>query len=303
MREGAGQTAGASLRIRRVRKQGEWTGVHSDRPIGVFDSGIGGLSVAAAIAEALPSEQIYYFGDTARCPYGDRTPTEVAQFSTQVFEFLRLLDIKLFVIACNTATAVALTMLRDRAEEMPVLGVIEPGARAAVRNTAAHRIGVIGTAVTVGSGAYANEIRRHDASAQVQSVACPAFVPLVEAGELDGDHVERVVQSSLSDLVQGCVDTLILGCTHYPLLAAPIQRAMGDKVRLISSAAETAAEVAGVLKHRGLLRVPDRVLTRPTHRYFATGSGASMAQAIQRWPVLVDHAKVEEVDLGALVPG
>ncbi|OFW75053.1 MAG: glutamate racemase, partial [Alicyclobacillus sp. RIFOXYA1_FULL_53_8] len=223
-------------------REESWGTVEDVRPIGVFDSGIGGLTVAAAISRELPNEQIYYFGDTARCPYGDRDPEEVVQYSIQVLDFLYEQGVKMLVVACNTATAAALPILVER-YDVPVLGVIQPGARAATTISGHGKIGVIGTAVTVRSGAYEWAVKEVDNSADVISLACPAFVPLVERGDLQGPEVESIVRESLETLVAQSVDTLILGCTHYPLLQDTIQLVMGSRVRLISSAEETAREV------------------------------------------------------------
>jgi glutamate racemase len=268
----------------------------SDRPIAVFDSGIGGLTVASAIAEELPNEQIFYFGDTARCPYGDRPPAEVREFSLQIYDFLRALDVKLLVVACNTATAAALPDLVARSD-IPVIGVIGPGARAAVKATSKRRrrVGVIGTAVTIASGAYAEAIHELDPQVDVLSLACPRFVPLVEAGRWDGPDVERVIRETLLPLSICDIDTLILGCTHYPLLQAPIARVMGPSVQLISSAAETAKEVQRVLDSSGLLRQDD---TPPRHRFYTTGDGERMRIAVTNWLSL----DAEDVDLFTVDP-
>ncbi|MBX5437845.1 MAG: glutamate racemase [Alicyclobacillaceae bacterium] len=259
--------------------------VRSDQPIGVFDSGIGGLTVAAAIAEALPNERIFYFGDTARCPYGDRSVDEVVSFSRQVLDFLYALGVKMLVVACNTATAAALPALRSR-YPVPVLGVVEPGARAAVAASSRGRIGVIGTAVTIRSGAYEQSIKNIMPDAQVWSLACPSLVPLVERGEWSGQAVEEEVRRALAPLRWVDLDTLILGCTHYPLLQGVIQRAMGNGVRLISSAEETSREVGRVLASLCLLR---RATEPPVHRLFTSGDPERMAVAAQRW-LSVHHA-------------
>lgn len=247
--------------------------------IGIFDSGIGGLTVARAVHEAIPNARLIYFGDTARCPYGDRSPAEVRTFVLQIARLLSNFRVDLMVVACNTATAVALDDLRQRCN-VPVLGVIEPGARAAVRSGAA-RIGVIGTVVTIASGAYEQAIHRIAPEAQVFGRACPAFVPLVEQGKLDGPDVEQIVRESLAPLLDAGVEALILGCTHYPLLQSVIQRVAGPHVRVISSAAETAAEVAArCYEGFGTSRAS---LARPWHLFMTSGAPERMRHALRDW--------------------
>jgi glutamate racemase len=259
--------------------QGAVKYVSNQLPIGVFDSGVGGLTVASAIKAELPNETITYFGDTARCPYGDKTPEQVLEYSTEICDFLVQRGVKMLVVACNTATAVALPALQQR-YHVPVLGVVRPGARAAVRATETMRIGVIGTAVTVKSGVYERAIKSLLPKAEVYSLACPEFVPLVERGETSGKHVERIVQERLLPLQKRDIDTLILGCTHYPHLESVIQRAVGDHVRLISSAYETAREVKAVLSDQAW--TADR--TEPAvDQYFTSGDGVRMEQALQKW--------------------
>lgn len=251
----------------------------NDKPIGVFDSGIGGLTVAAAISRELPKEQILYFGDTARCPYGDRKPEEVQEFSIQVLDFLYEQGVKILVVACNTATAVALPVLEKR-YDVPVLGVVRPGARAATKHPNHGKIGVIGTAVTIQSRAYSRAIETMDMDANVYSLACPAFVPLVEQGQWSGPDVEQVVASTLAPLMAESVDTLILGCTHYPLLQSTIQRVMGERVTLISSAEETAREVKMMLVQSGQLSSADHHFN---NQYFTSGDGSKLRLALQEW--------------------
>ncbi len=255
--------------------------MQAESPIGVFDSGVGGLTVASAIREALPDEVIYYFGDTARCPYGDKTPKQVVQYSIEICDFLMGQGVKMIVIACNTATSAALPVLSER-YTIPVIGVIQPGARAAVRGESWERIGVIGTAVTIASGAYEREIRRLHRQAEVFSYACPTFVPLVEQGTFTGPMVEKVVAASLAPLQVKQVDTLILGCTHYPLLQQVIQHTMGSRVRLISSATETAIEVKEQLQTTDLTRC-HQPQQKPLHRFFTSGDATRMKIALCQW--------------------
>ena len=224
------------------------------RPIGVIDSGVGGLTVAKEIMRQLPNEQIIYLGDTARCPYGPRPPEEVKRFTWQMTQFLLEKEIKMLVIACNTATAVVLEEISEELS-IPVLGVIHPGARAAIKATKNHRIGVIGTVGTVKSAAYEKALKQINKRTKVTSLACPKFVPLVESGEYEGSVAKKIVAETLHPLKNKGLDTLILGCTHYPLLEHLIQNVMGYGVKVISSGEETASEVSTILFHSGLLNI------------------------------------------------
>jgi glutamate racemase len=221
-------------------------------PLGVFDSGIGGLTVAHALFECLPQESVIYFGDTARVPYGPKSPETVRRYSGEILDFLIRRGVKMVVVACNTSTAHALEFLRQRSP-VPVVGVIEPGSRAAAAATRGGRIGVIGTAGTVASGAYERAIKVIRPELVVLSQACPLFVPLVEEGWFDHPAAELVAREYLQPLQAACVDVLVLGCTHYPLLQPLLQRVLGPAVRLIDSAAETAATVRRELEAGGLL--------------------------------------------------
>ncbi|MBI4370704.1 MAG: glutamate racemase [Elusimicrobia bacterium] len=223
-------------------------------PIGVFDSGLGGLTVLRALARRMPEESLIYFGDTAHVPYGSKSPEAIARFSAEVARFLAGRGIKLLVVACNTSSAWALPALR-RAARVPVVGVIAPGARAARAVSRRGRIGVIGTEATVRSGAYPRALRALGGGVRVVSRACPMLVPLVEEGWWDGPVAEAVVRRYLAPLRRSRVDAVILGCTHYPYLKPVIARALGPRVRLVDSAAETAAETERVLD-RLRLRVP-----------------------------------------------
>lgn len=256
-----------------IAELGEMT-LAASLPIGVFDSGVGGMTVVSSIARMLPGERIFYYGDTARCPYGDRSPDEVYRYTVESLDYLVSQGVKLIVVACNTATAIALPRLKVR-YSIPVIGVIQPGAQTAVRATATGRIGVIGTEVTISSNAYANEIHKLSPDADVFSLACPKFVPLVESGQLTGEAVQTVVDESLRPFFDREVDVLILGCTHYPLLRDRISAAMGSNVELISSADETARRVKHWLsEHRQLAQ--DET---PGHRFFTTGDGSRMTRA------------------------
>ena len=223
----------------------------SSDPIGVFDSGIGGLTVVRELMRQLPNESIIYFGDTARVPYGPKSPDTVVRYSREIVEFLKHEGVKSIVVACNTATAHALPTLRAE-NDLPIVGVIEPGSRAAARATKSGSVGVIGTQGTVNSRAYEKAIAAAAPDARITARACPLFVPLVEEGWLDTEVTRLVAHEYLDSLHDADVDTLVLGCTHYPLLKAVIGDVIGRKVRLIDSAEETAAETAATLKQTGL---------------------------------------------------
>jgi glutamate racemase len=225
--------------------------VRDQRPIGVFDSGLGGLTVARALLDLVPGVDVVYFGDTGRFPYGPKPAAEVLKYSNEIVDLLLEHDVRMIVIACNSASAVALDPLRDRLA-VPVVGVIEPGLRAAQRVTRRGRIGVIGTVGTVASGAYQRSAARLDGGLEVVCAACPGFVEFVEQGDVDSDQVHVLAERLLAPLRQACVDTLVLGCTHYPMLARTIGDVMGPEVVLVSSADETAFEVREQIEERGL---------------------------------------------------
>ena len=221
-------------------------------PLGVFDSGIGGLTVARALFERLPNESIIYFGDTARVPYGPKSPDTVRRYSAEILAYLLKRGVKAVVIACNTSTAHALGYLKERSS-VPVVGVIEPGARAAVAATKTGTIGVIGTAGTIASGAYERAITALRPDVRVYSRPCPLFVPLVEEGWFDHPAAELIAREYLEPLKRAQVDVLVLGCTHYPLLKKLLSRVMGPDVKLVDSAEETATVVSDELERQGLL--------------------------------------------------
>lgn len=239
-----------------------------DRPLGIFDSGIGGLTVLDAVARLLPQEDLIYLGDTARVPYGSKSPETVTRYSLRNVRFLLDHDVKMVVVACNTASAFSLSELQ-KTYDIPILGVITPGAQGAIQASPSGRIGVIGTEGTVRSGAYAREVKKLKIGAQVTSRACPLFVPLVEEGWWEGEVTETVARTYLQDLLQEAIDTLILGCTHYPLLKDTLQKVAGPSVRLIDSAEETARQVAEVLKQSNLLRHQN---TSSRRQFFVTDS-------------------------------
>ena len=220
-------------------------------PVGVFDSGIGGLTVVREMISQLPNESIIYFGDTARVPYGPKSPDTVLRYSREITSYLRGEGVKALVIACNTATAHALPALK-REFDLPIVGVIQPGARAAASATKSKRVGVIGTAGTIRSRAYEKEIRRLLPDAAITVQACALFVPLVEEGWVDTEATRAIARNYLAPLVAAEVDTLVLGCTHYPLMKTVIGNVVGREVRLIDSAYETAREAAEVLRANSL---------------------------------------------------
>ncbi len=238
-------------------------GVNVPAPLGVFDSGIGGLTVARALFERLPRESVIYFGDTARVPYGPKSPDTVRRYSAEILAHLLQRGVKALVVACNTITAQALDYLRERSP-VPLVGVIEPGARAAVQATETGRIGVIGTAGTVASKAYERAIKAIRPDATVRARACPLFVPLVEEGWFDHAATELIAHEYLDPLHDAGVDVLVLGCTHYPLLKALLGRVLGPTVRLIDSAEETARAVEREIEQRGLAAPAGQ---DPTHRF------------------------------------
>ena len=255
------------------------------RPIGVFDSGVGGLTVLREILRRSPHESTIYLGDNARAPYGVRSDEEVVRFSMQALDELASRDVKALVVACNTSTAVALRDLRAR-YDLPVLGVVRPGASAAALATRNRRVGVIATPATVRSHAYFNAIKDENPGAEVYEHATPAFVPLVEAGRLSGEDVERVVAESLAPLLgqrdaagdfifplpaSARIDTLLLGCTHYPLLRPVIARVAGDGVAIVDSATATASALVELLAINGLEADAVASTASPSHVQLTTG--------------------------------
>lgn len=223
-----------------------------NRPIGIFDSGVGGLTVVGKIEKVLPRERIVYFGDTARVPYGTKSKETVTRFSVENVEFLMAHDVKFVVVACNTASSLSLDFLK-RCFRVPIMGVIGPGARGAISSTRNNRIGVVGTSATVSSKAYEKAIRKINPRTAVFAQSCPLFVPLVEEGWTDRDVARTIAGIYLKPLKVNRIDTLILGCTHYPMLKDVISKVLGANVLLIDSAAEVAREARDLLDASGLL--------------------------------------------------
>jgi glutamate racemase len=250
-------------------------------PIGIFDSGVGGLTVLKAVRERLPNEDVIYLGDTARVPYGTKSPATVERYAVEDASFLIEKGVKLIIVACNTASALAANELR-RLIELPLLGVIGPGARAAARATRNQRIGVIGTEATIASGAYERRIREAYGAGEAQlfSQACPLFVPLVEEGETDSDITRAVAEKYLAPLRRQRIDTLVLGCTHYPLLKPVIAETMGAGVMLVDSAEAVAAEVTELLAEKNLLNDQNRA---GASRFYVTDAAQRFHRIAERF--------------------
>lgn len=251
----------------------------SDAPIGIFDSGVGGLTVARAILDQLPNENTIYIGDTARGPYGPRPIAEVREFALEIIDFLIAKGCKAIVIACNSASA---AMLRDAREkyQVPVIEVIQPAARRAVSATRSGKIGVIGTKATIDSGAYLDAFAAAP-QLEITSTACPKFVEYVERGETTGAAITDLAKEYLQPVIEAKVDTLVLGCTHYPLLTGVISYVVGEEVTLVSSADETAKDLYRVLVEKNLLRSPQS--TAATHEFLATGDSVQFEKLAKRF--------------------
>lgn len=260
--------------------------------IGIFDSGVGGLTVARAIMDQLPNEEIIYVGDSARGPYGPQPIADVRAHSLRIMDWLQAQGVSCIVIACNTASAAVLRDARER-YDIPVVEVIQPAARRAASTTKNKRVGVIGTIATINSGAYQDAFLTTDI--EVTAKACPQFVDYVEAGITTGDEILQSAHEYLDELQSTGIDTLILGCTHYPLLTGVIQFVMGEKVTLVSSAEETAKDVYQLLQNRNLFRTET---SKPQHRFIATGSTIGFELLGQR--ILGTEVKAESVPIGEL---
>lgn len=249
------------------------------KSIGVFDSGVGGLTVVKELLRELPYENIIYFGDTARVPYGIKSRETVIRFSNENILFLLKQEVKLICIACNTVSSVALPEIHTHFR-VPIIGVISPGVREAAYATKNKRIGVIGTRGTIASGAYEKQIRQLDPKIRVTAASCPLFVPFAEEGWLAGSEVLSIARKYLEPLKKAGVDTLILGCTHYPLLKPVIKKAMGNKVVLIDSAKQVAMEVKKVLAENGLLNKPGK---KPQHKFYVSDNARWFAGVAERF--------------------
>lgn len=269
-----------------------------EKPIGFFDSGIGGLTVLKEVFSVLPEENTLYLGDTARVPYGIRSAETVIRYSFENTDFLVSKGVKLLVIACNTASAVSLEEIKKRLH-VPVIGVIEPGSRAAVRATRNKKIGVIGTEATINSSAYSRTIRQMDSSIEVFGLPCPLFVPLVEEGFTDDEVAEMVAERYLKGLMEKGIDTLVLGCTHYPLLKGVISRLMGDGIVLIDSAKETALEIRDTLVRDGML---SGTIMEPSRMFFVTDAPERFVRVGERFlGNKIEH--IQKINIGGSVCG
>jgi glutamate racemase len=262
------------------------------RPIGVFDSGVGGLTVLHELLVTLPHEDAVYLGDNARLPYGPRPLEDVRRFALEVGEYLEGEGVKLLVVACNTATAAALPDLQ-RALEVPVVGVLQPEAHAAARATRNRRVGLLATEATVASGRYEELVHAHDASVEVVSVPCPRLVPLIEGPDPFGAETTEAVREVAAPLKEAGVDTVILGCTHYPIVRPVFQRVFGRGVTLVFSADETAGEVAETLERKRIGNAEER---EGTVRFLTTGDPAAFAEMGKRF-LQLPIGEVEHVTL------
>ncbi|MCX7991177.1 MAG: glutamate racemase [Proteobacteria bacterium] len=247
-----------------------------NNPIGIFDSGVGGLTVLKEIKKKLPAEKLIYLGDTARVPYGNKSKDTIVRYSIENTKFLMQFDIKLLVVACNTSTATSLRILKETFD-IPIIGVIEPGAKKAVEITRNYRVGIIGTEATIRSSAYKEEIKSLNKKISVFSKPCPLFVPLVEEGLLKGPIVDDVIAHYLKFFKNKDIDTLVLGCTHYPLLKSSIGKFFGNEVKIVDSATETSNMVLQLLKEKGIISrrkkalEPDYYVTDAAERFLKVG--------------------------------
>ncbi len=265
-----------------------------EKPIGILDSGVGGLTVVKEIFRQLPKEEVIYFGDTARCPYGPRSTEEVRKFTIEICNFLMRFDVKMIVIACNTATAAALEDIKKMVD-IPVIGVIHPGSLAAIKNTKTGRIGVIGTEGTIKSRKYVDTLKGINPDLWIESHACPTLVPLVESGIEDEQRIRQEVKLALEPIVDKEIDSLILGCTHYPLISDYIQEVMGEQVSILSSAEETAREVSSILHYQGIIASNEYT---PNHQFFTTSDIQQFKRIADKW--LGEKIDVKYVDLSEI---
>ena len=257
-------------------------------PIGVFDSGVGGLTVAREIMRQLPNERIVYFGDTARVPYGNKSRDTVTRYSKQIVRFLQSRDVKTIVVACNTASAYALDEI-EHTLDIPMIGVVKPGAKTAVEVTQNKKVGVIATEATIGSQMYNQYIKKLDPGVQIYEKACPLFVPLVEEGLWQDPVTDEIANRYLSELIDLGIDTLILGCTHYPLLRSTIGRIMGEGVTLVNPAYETARELGELLREKDLLNDKKPELGENQYQFYVSDSAQkfkSFANSIIKYGIL-----------------
>lgn len=263
-----------------------------ESPIGIFDSGVGGLTVVSELFRILPQEDIIYFGDTAHLPYGSKSKEAVTRFSLDIVNFLKAQKVKIVIVACNTASSFALSRLREKID-LPVIGVIEPGAQAAIDTTRNFKIGIIGTEGTIKSRAFEEALKKINRDVKIFSQACPLFVPLVEEGWLDEPETSQIAEKYLSPLKDKGIDTLILGCTHYPLLKELLSRIMGQGVSLIDTAEATAKAVKKSLGEKNLLRKGNH---KPVYKFFVSDDPEKFLQLGMRF-LGKGIDKAERVDL------
>ncbi len=269
--------------------------MNNSNPIGVFDSGIGGLTVVKSIDSFLPSENIIYFGDTARVPYGTKSNSTIIEYSLQNAAFLTQKNVKMIVVACNTASSVALNALREK-HKVPVIGMIEPGAKAAIKITKNNKIGVIGTESTISNRAYSSELLKLDNSLTVYEKACPLFVPLAEEGWTDHKATKLVAEEYLHEFKEHGIDTLILGCTHYPILKEIIQEVVGESVTLIDSGSAASVEMENYLNGRGIKNTSNNL---GSHEFYVSDLPKKFKQIADRFLGReVEH--IHKVDLDEL---
>lgn len=270
--------------------------INKNAPIGVFDSGVGGLTVMKEIMHQIPNEKIVYFGDTARVPYGNKSKDTVLRFSRQIVRFLKTQEVKAIVIACNTASAYALPDI-EKEIDIPIIGVVRPGARVAASVTQNGKVGVIATEGTISSHIYADYIKEINPQATVIGKACPLFVPLAEEGLWEDPVTDEIARRYLAELIDIGIDTLILGCTHYPLIRNTIGRIMGDQVTLVNPAYETARELKGLLLQKDLLNEETHHLGEEKYRFFVSDGAEkfkTFANSIIKYGIL--SAKVVSIE-------
>ena len=270
--------------------------IDPNAPIGIFDSGVGGLTVAREIMRQIPNERLVYFGDTARVPYGNKSKETITKYSKQIIRFLKTQNVKAIVVACNTASAYALDEI-EKELDIPIIGVVKPGAKVAAEATRNKKVGVIATAGTIQSRIYAEYIEGIDKEIRVVGKACPLFVPLVEEGLLEDPVTDEIATRYLNELKDLDIDTLILGCTHYPLIRSTLGRIMGDNVTLVNPAYETAVELRSLLEREGLLNPStDRLGTNQYQFFVSDGADKfkAFANSIIKYGIL--SAKVIHIE-------
>ncbi len=262
--------------------------IDAGAPIGVFDSGVGGLTVAREIMRQMPNEKIIYFGDTARVPYGNKSKDTVTRFSQQIVRFLKTFDVKTIVVACNTASAYALEEL-EKESDIPIIGVVKPGAKAACEVTKNGKIGVIATKATISSGIYNQYITELNEDVTIYGKACPLFVPLIEEGLWIDPVTDEIAKRYLNELIDLDIDTLIMGCTHYPLIRSTLGRIIGEDVNLVNPAYETALELKELLQEKGLLNPKSPTLGENQYQFYVSDTAKefqTFANSIIKYGIL-----------------